>query len=147
MFMKIDTVEGEAQDTKHKKEIDVLAWSWGLANHGSAGTGGGAGSGKVNVQDLTFTKWVDKATPQLFLARCTGKHFKDATLVVRKAGEKPVEYLKIKMDEVLVSGIKSRGSDGEDRLTEDITLNFSKISLDYIPQDDKGALGTAIPMT
>jgi type VI secretion system secreted protein Hcp len=57
--------------------------------------------------------------------------------VVRKAGEKPVEYLKIKMDEVLVSGIESKGSDGEDRLTEDITLNFSKVSLDYLPQDDK----------
>jgi type VI secretion system secreted protein Hcp len=67
--------------------------------------------------------------------------------VVRKAGEKPVEYLKIKMDEVLVSGIESKGSDGEDRLTEDITLNFSKVSLDYLPQDDKDAPGTAIPMT
>jgi type VI secretion system secreted protein Hcp len=61
MFMKIDTVDGEAQDTKHKKEIDVLSWSWGMSNAGSAHAGGGAGAGKVNVQDLTFTKWVDNA--------------------------------------------------------------------------------------
>jgi len=146
MFMKIDTVDGEAQDTKHKKEIDVLSWSWGMSNAGSAHAGGGAGAGKVNVQDLTFTKWVDKATPKLALACCSGKHFKDATLVVRKAGEKPVEYLKIKMDKVFISSISTGGSGGEDRLTENVTLNFSKVSLDYIPQDDKGASGTAIPM-
>jgi type VI secretion system secreted protein Hcp len=147
MFLKIDTVDGEAQDNKHKKEIDVLSWSWGMSNAGSAHAGGGAGAGKVNVQDLTFTKWVDKATPKLALACCSGQHFKDATLVVRKAGEKPVEYLKIKMDVVFVGSISTGGSGGEDRLTENVTLNFSKVSLDYIPQDDKGAPGTAIPMS
>ena len=147
MFMKIDTIDGEAQDTKHKKEIDVLSWSWGMSNAGSAHNGGGAGAGKVNVQDLTFTKWVDKATPKLALACCSGKHFKDATLVVRKAGEKPVEYLKIKMDTVFISSISTGGSGGEDRITENVTLNFSKVVLVYIPQDDKGAPGTPIPMT
>jgi type VI secretion system secreted protein Hcp len=80
------------------------------------------------------------------LAACDGKHFKDATLVVRKAGEKPVEYIKIKMEEVLITSISTGGSGGEDRLTENVTLNFSKVSLDYVPQDDKGAPGTAIPM-
>jgi type VI secretion system secreted protein Hcp len=146
MFMKIDTIDGEAQDSKHKKEIDVLSWSWGMSNSGSAHVGGGSGSGKVNVQDLTFTKWVDSSTPKLALACCSGKHFKDAVLVVRKAGDKPVEYIKIKMDTVLIASLATGGSGGEDRLTENITLNFSKVSLDYVPQDDKGAAGTAIPM-
>jgi type VI secretion system secreted protein Hcp len=146
MFLKIDTIDGEAQDTKHKKEIDVLSWSWGMNNSGSAHVGGGAGAGKVNVSDLTFTKWVDCATPKLALACCSGKHFKDAVLVVRKAGDKPVEYLKIKMDTVLIAGLSTGGSGGEDRLTENVTLNFSKVSMDYVPQDDKGSAGTAIPM-
>jgi type VI secretion system secreted protein Hcp len=110
MFIKIDTVDGEAHDSKHKKEIDVLSWSWGMSNNGSAHVGAGAGSGKVNVQDLTFTKRVDTATPKLALACCAGKHFKEAVLVVRKAGNKPVEYLKIKMDVVLISAISTGGS-------------------------------------
>src|ERR1700737_5208224 len=135
MFIKIDTVDGEAQDSKHKKEIDVLAWSWGMSNSGSAHVGGGAGAGKVNVQDLSFTKWVDSASPKLMLAACDGKHFKDAVLVVRKAGEKPVEYIKIKMEEVLIWAVSTGAWGGEDRLTENITLNFSKVSLDYTPQD------------
>src|SRR6476660_2723852 len=94
MFIKIDTVDGESKDSKHKGEIDVLAWSWGMSNSGSAHTGGGAGAGKVNVQDLSFTKYIDKSSPDLMLACCNGKHFPDANLVVRKAGEKPLEYLK-----------------------------------------------------
>src|ERR1700720_4606474 len=147
MFIKLDTIDGEAQDSKHKKDIDVLAWSWGLSNSGSAHVGGGAGAGKVNVQDLSFTKWVDSASPKLMLAACDGKHFANATLVVRKAGEKPVEYIKIKMEEVLITSISTGGSGGEDRLTENVTLNFAKVSVDYVPQDAKGAAGTAIPMT
>jgi type VI secretion system secreted protein Hcp len=147
MFMKIAGVDGESKDSKHKKDIDVLAWSWGMSNSGSAHVGGGAGAGKVNVQDVSFTKWVDSATPFLALACCDGKHFADAMLVVRKAGEKPVEYLKIKMEEVLITSISTGGSGGEDRLTENVTLNFAKVSLDYVPQDDKGSPGTAIPMT
>src|SRR5260370_14178650 len=94
MFIKIDTIVGEAQDSKHKKEIDVLSWTWGMSNSGSAHSGGGAGAGKVNVQDLTFTKWVDTATPSLALACCNGEHFDNAVLVVRKAGKQAVEYLK-----------------------------------------------------
>jgi type VI secretion system secreted protein Hcp len=147
MFIKIDTVDGESRDKSHTKEIDVLAWSWGISNSGSAHVGGGAGAGKCNIQDISFTKWVDSSTPKLALACCDGKHFKDATLVVRKAGEKPVEYLKIKIEEVLITSISTGGSGGEDRLTENVTLNFAKVSLDYVPQDAKGAAGTAIPMT
>ena len=147
MFIKIDSVNGEAQDSKHKKEIDVLSWSWGLSNNGSAHSGSGAGAGKVSVRDLTFTKWVDRASAVLALACCDGRHFKDAVLVVRKAGEKPVEYIKLKMETVFVSAVSTGASGNGDRLTEEITLNFSKVSLDYVPQDDTGAPGTAIPMT
>jgi type VI secretion system secreted protein Hcp len=146
MFLKINGVDGEAKDDKHKKQIDVLAWSWGMSNSGSAHVGGGAGAGKVNVQDLSVTKWVDSASPKLVLACCNGDHFAEATLFVRKAGgSNPVEYVKIKMQEVFVTSVSTGGSGGEDRLTEHVVLNFSKFNLDYTPQDEKGAGGTAIP--
>ena len=147
MFMKIDTVDGEAQDSKHKKQIDVLHWSWGINNTGSAHNGSGAGAGKANVHDLTFTKWVDTATPALALACCSGKHFKDATLIIRKAGDKPLEYIKIKMETVMITSVSTGGSGGQDRLQENVALNFAKVSLDYVPQNDKGAAGTPIPMS
>jgi len=145
MFIKIGDVKGESKDKTHKETIDVLAWSWGMSNSGSAHVGSGAGAGKVNVQDLSFTKYVDKATPYLMLAACNGKHYDSATLTVRKAGENPVEYIKIVMKEVLITSVTAGGSGGEDRLTENVSLNFAEVTYDYTPQDDKGKAGTAIP--
>src|SRR5215472_13348901 len=124
MFMKIAGVKGESQDKGHMDEIDVLAWSWGMSQSGTTHMGGGGGSGKVNVQDLSFTKYVDVSSPDLLLACCNGKHFTDATLVVRKAGENPLEYIKVKMQEVIIASVSTGGSGGEDRLTENVTLNF-----------------------
>jgi type VI secretion system secreted protein Hcp len=147
MFIKIDGVSGEAQDKAHKDEIDVLAWSWGASNSGSAHVGGGSGSGKVNVQDLSFTKYIDKSSPDLMLACCNGKHYDTATLVVRKAGEKPLEYLTITMTEVLISSISTGGSGGEDRLTENVTLNFGAVKVDYKEQTKSGAAGATPSMS
>src|SRR3954468_17375540 len=141
MFIKIGDLKGESRDSKHKEEIDVLAWSWGLSNSGSAQVGGGAGAGKVNVQDLSFTKWIDKVSPNLMLACCNGKHYADATLVVRKAGEKPLEYVTVTMTEVMVTAVSTGGSGGEDRLTENVTLNFAKVKVDYKEQKADGTQG------
>lgn len=138
IFMKIKDIKGESQDKSHKEEIDVLAWSWGASQSATTHIGGGGGSGKVNVQDLSFTKYIDASSPDLLLACCNGKHLGEALLIVRKAGENPVEYLKIKLTEVIISSISTGGSGGEDRLTEHVTLNFSKVALDYTAQDEKG---------
>lgn len=141
MFIKIGELKGESVDHKHKDSIDVLAWSWGMANSGSTHAGTGSGAGKVNVQDISFTKWLDVSSPELLLAACNGKHFKDAKLTVRKAGEKPLEYLIITMEDVIVTSVSTGGSGGEDRLTENVTLNFGRVKVDYTQQNADGSEG------
>jgi type VI secretion system secreted protein Hcp len=125
MFMKLDKIDGESKDHKHKGSIDVLAWSWGVSNSGSAHTGGGGGAGKANFQDLSFTKWMDKGTTELLIAASNGK--------------KPLEYLKITMEECLVTSVSTGGSGGEDRLTENVTLNFAKVKVEYAEQKPDGS--------
>lgn len=139
MFIRIGTLKGESRDKTHKEKIDVLAWSWGMSNSGTAHTGGGAGAGKANVQDLSITKYIDKSSPSLMLACCKGTHYDDAELIVRKAGDTPVEYVKITLSEVLITAVSTGGSGGEDRLTENVTLNFAKVKVEYTEQDAKGA--------
>ncbi|HTU20111.1 MAG TPA: type VI secretion system tube protein Hcp [Gemmataceae bacterium] len=138
MFIKIGTLEGESTDKTHKGDIDVLAWSWGMSNSGSAGIGGGAGMGKANVQDLSFTKYIDKSSTSLQLACCKGTHYDKAVLVVRKAGDKPLEYLTITMSEVIITAVSTGGSGGEDRLTENVSLNFASVSVIYQEQQKDG---------
>lgn len=142
MFLKFEgaaKIEGESRDSKHAKEIDVLAWSWGMSQSGSSHVGGGSGGGKVSVQDLSVTKYIDSSTHTLLGFCCSGQHLDKATLVVRKAGgNEPVEYLKITMEQVIISSVSTGGSGGEDRLTENISLNFAKYKLEYTPQDEQG---------
>ena len=148
IFIKLEGIEGEAQDKEHKKEIDVLSWSWGMSQNGTMHLGAGGGSGKVSVQDLSITKYVDSASPAIMTYCCNGKQFATAKLTIRKAGgSAPVEYVILELKEVIVTSVSTGGSGGEDRLTENVSLNFAKFSYAYTPQDQKGAAGTKIPMT
>lgn len=145
MFLKLEGIEGESMDSKHGKEIDVLAWSWGLSQSGSYQSGGGGGSGKVNAQDISFTKWIDASSPHLIFRCCNGEPIKTATLVCRKAGKDQQEYLKLTLTDCIVSSVSSGGSGGEDKLTENMSLNFAKFKVEYWPQKEDGSLGSVIP--
>jgi type VI secretion system secreted protein Hcp len=144
-FLKIDGIPGESQDSKHKDEIDVVAWSWGETRPAPPGSaGGGGGAGKVQIQDFTFTAQTSKASPNLMLACASGKHVKSAVLTARKAGGKQAEFLTISLSDILVSSYQAGGSEGEVIPTESVSLNFSKIQLEYRPQKADGSLGAPV---
>ena len=139
MFLDLDKIKGESQDKTWKDKIDILAWSWGMSQSGTMHTGGGGGSGKANFQDISITKYLDKASTDLMKACSKGDHIAKAKLVVRKAGSTPLEYLTIELTGVLISSISTGGSGGEDRLTENITLNFKEFKVKYQPQKADGS--------
>ena len=132
MFLKFDNIDGESVDRAHKDWVDVLAWSWGMSNSGSTHVGGGAGAGKANAQDLSYTSYVDASSVPLMQAVATGQFLKTAFLNVRgSARSSSVEFLKITLSEVLVTSLSTAGSSGDDRLTQNVTLNFAKVEVDY----------------
>lgn len=143
IFLKIEGINGESKDDKHKNEIEVLAWSWAESQSGSAAHGSGMGSGKVEMHDITFTKYVDKATPKLIEKCAKGEHIPKADMVMRKAGGEQKEYLKIHLDDVLISSYSTSGSGGGESPTENISLNFGKITVEYFEQDNKGTMTSA----
>ena len=139
MFLKLDGIKGESKDHKHKDEIHIESFTWGLSQTGTFGSAGGGGAGKVNVHDISITKALDKSTPSLMLMCCNGKHIKEGLITVRKAGEKPLEYLKIKLQDILVSGVQHSGSSGGDLLSEALSLNFAKFQMEYQEQQADGS--------
>jgi type VI secretion system secreted protein Hcp len=147
MFLKIDSIKGDSVDDKHKGEIEVLSWSWGVTQTGTTHSGSGGGAGKANVQDVTITKYLDRASPILLKHCLTGLHVKEAVLTVRKAGGKPLEYLKLKMKEALVSSIQTGGSGSDERLTETVAFNFASVEEEYTPQKADGSGDASIPIT
>jgi type VI secretion system secreted protein Hcp len=140
-FLDIEGIKGESQDDKHKDEIHVSSFSFGVTNTGTGGSNLGSGGGRSNVQDMHFTKLVDASSPNLFQACATGKHFPSATVTVRRAGENPQEYLVYKLTEVFVSSFSTSGHDGGGIAQESVSLNFSKVELSYTPQNADGTPG------
>ena len=141
IILNIDGVTGESLVDGHTDEIDILAWSWGLTQSGTTHMGPGAGGGKVNVQDITMTKYVDLASNDLIKKCCDGTHIASAELYVRKAGgATPIEYLVITFKEIMVTSYSTGGSeDGLDRVQETFSLNFAEFNMTYTKQDATGA--------
>jgi len=138
MFLKLDGIKGESKDHKHEGTIHIESFSWGLNQTGAHGTGGGGGAGKVSVHDISITKFVEKSSPPLLQACASGKHIPNGLITVRKAGEKPLEYLKIKLMDILISSVQFAGH-GSDLLTENVTLNFAKFHVEYQEQKADGS--------
>ena len=143
-FLKIAEIPGESTDSKHKNEIDVKEWHWEQTNSGSHAGGGGGGAGKVVMEDIHFHINTDKSSPKLFLACATGQHIKEAILTCRKAGKQQQEFLKIKLNDLLVSKYHTGGTP-EDVLPKDhFTLNFTKIEITYAAQKADGTLDSPV---
>ena len=138
-FIKIGDLKGESVVDGHTDEIQVLGWQWGMSQTGTTHRGTGGGAGKSDIQDLSFVHYVDTASPNLMLACMNGKHYDEAVLTVRKAGESPLDYLIITMTDLIITSVATGGAKGDEETTENVTINFAKVKVSYQPQDNKGA--------
>jgi type VI secretion system secreted protein Hcp len=143
-FIKFEGIKGESADTKHKDEIDIESWSWGETHEGSHGADGGAGAGKVSMQDFHFVMKLNRASPSLMQACATGQHIKMATLTARKAGKGQQEYLTFKFRDVLISSFQTSGSEETPVPTDSVSFSFVKVEVEYKPEKSDGSLGTPV---
>jgi type VI secretion system secreted protein Hcp len=143
IFAKIGDIKGESFDNKHKGEIEVLSWSWGVSQSAGPTPGGGGGTGRASFSDFHFTHHVDRASPLLLAACATGRHIKDATVSQRNAGEGQQDYLIIKMNDILVTGVQLATSETGDSF-ENVSLKLAKVDLEYKPQLPNGSLDTGV---
>ncbi|VXB38474.1 Protein hcp1 [Burkholderia sp. 8Y] len=144
IFIKINGIDGESQDSAHKNEIEVKSWGWEISQQSNMHMGSGGGAGKATVEDLAFVHLVDRASPNLMKYCLTGKHIDQAVLTVRKAGGNPLEYLKITMSDVIVTRVAPSGSNTDNGITESVRLSFAKVKQEYVVQNAQGGSGGAV---
>jgi type VI secretion system secreted protein Hcp len=142
MFLKLDGIKGESADHKHKGQIDIVSWQWGVSQSGTMAQGGGGGAGKASFSDLTITHAVDASSPVLALYCAGGDHIKEATLINRKAGKDQQEFFVIKMSDILITHVSD--SAGGDVPHESVSLTYAKIEVEYKPQKPDGTLDAGI---
>jgi type VI secretion system secreted protein Hcp len=144
-FLKLDGIDGESHQKGHENEIELQSWSFGETNTGTFARGGGGGAGKVSMQDFHFVMEINKASPKLFQACATGKHIPTAKLTCRKAGETAQEFFKVSFTDLLVSSFQTGGASSSTVVpTDQISLNFAKIEVEYAEQGADGKLKGSI---
>ncbi|PIT53111.1 Hcp1 family type VI secretion system effector [Snodgrassella alvi] len=145
IFLKIDGIDGESPDSQHKNEIQVLNWNWGITQESSMQSGSGLGTGRATVHDLQFEHYIDRASPNLMKYCLSGKHIPEAKLVMRKAGGTPLEYLKLTLNDLIVSSVMPAGSSSDEQNPREmVRLSFSKVKQEYVVQNQQGGSGGTV---
>lgn len=141
VFLKFDGIDGESTDDRHKGEIEVTSWTFGMANSDTPQLGGvGARVGKVRFNNLTFVHRFDKSSPTLMMNMATGRRIPTATLTCRKAGEGQHDFLVVILKDVLVTSGDIQGTSEDGDVQERITLAFGRITVDYTYQQPDGSM-------
>jgi type VI secretion system secreted protein Hcp len=141
IFLKLDGIEGESQDSKHKNEIDVLSYTQAFRNTGAKFTGGSPTTGKVTCGSVTVLKNIDKSSPQLIEAVVLGKHIRKGVITFRKAGKELIEYYVVTMNDVFVEAIDQTDTPDASAIVERVSLNAAKFDFKYTPQKEDGTPG------
>ena len=142
MFLKIGDIKGESTDAKHRDEVDVLAWSWGV-NGPVAGD-----SKKTSVpacsEPLLVEKRVDLATPQLATGAALNTSYPTATLVVRRPGAKqPIDAVVLSLKGVTVKSLVN-GGDADGEMKEQLKLGYASATFTYTSQKADGSAGASV---
>ncbi len=144
IFLNLTGIAGESQDASHKDEIEVMSWEWAMHQASSMHSGSGGGAGKATVSDLVFDHRIDRASPNLLKYCLTGKHIDSATLVVRKAGGSPLEYFKLTMGDVIVTGVAPVIKETMPTGMEEVSLSFARVKQEYVLQNRQGGSGGTV---
>ena len=144
VYLTVDGVEGEATAAGFEGQIVLDSFQLGANNPTSIGAGGGAGSGKVTLSNFTVSKRTDASSVPLFLACCSGTHFANAEVTIRRAGGEQIEFLKYTFDTLFVEDISWSGGTGDEGPMETLSLAYGSVEMTYTPQNADGTAGAAI---
>ena len=141
-FLKLSTIPGESTDDKHVEWIEIQSFNSGVSQAaGSAGVSalGGQTGGRADFSEFSVVKFIDKASPKLFLAACTGEHIPTTTLEICKAGGDKQLFLKVSMTDVVIASYRPGGSakGAETVPLEEIAMRFGSIKWEYTALDGK----------
>ena len=145
MFLKLKNpdVTGEATDTEHKGEIDVVSWSWGIQSSRDVSTGKAAAKFKLN--ELLIVKRIDRSSPVLMQIAKNNKVVEQATLTLRKAGTTQLTFFTVELKNARVTAVnvqcENTTTQTSTEVVERVNFGFDHVTITYTPQGSTGAKG------
>lgn len=145
IFLSVQTkragkVAGESVAVGHENEIQLRGWSWGMS--ASSAIGSTQATARRSYKALTVVKSIDAATTPLMSALATNDEVKEARLSMRKAGGQQDDYFVVTLNGARVASVDHVVS-AEGTSTESVAFTFTKIRVEYYPQQGSGQRGGA----
>lgn len=139
-FIEIDSIDGESEQKGFEKQIEVLDFHWGVTQPRSASASAQTAE-RAHFGDLTFYKFMGKASPGLAHACATGKRLKKAKLEVRLPRSKDnvrLLHSEYELFDPIITSVRtgSRGF-GESLFIEEVSLSYTKITWRHFKKDVK----------
>ncbi|AUX94339.1 Hcp family type VI secretion system effector [Mixta gaviniae] len=141
LFLKIDGIQGEAKDANHKGWITLSGFNWGASQPGNMQTGGGGGAGRVTWRDLMVNAPVDRATPAVAHYLAAGRHINKVELSACKAGDPQIEYMRITLEEVILTNVSYSGAAGAVQINMAYHFQAASVRQQYWEQTESGGKG------
>jgi type VI secretion system secreted protein Hcp len=140
-------ITGDVTATGYEKWLEVDSFQWGVGRGiGSAqGSSGNREASTPSISEITVTKRQDESSGKLLQECYNGVGTATVTITFVRTGSPATEYLSFILTNVMISGLSM--SSGGDRPSESLSLNFTKIEVDIIPQNADGTAGSKFPVT
>lgn len=143
MYVKFEdpAIEGGSTAAEHAKDLEILSWSHSFTQptKNTRSTAGGGTVEQANHSKLTFAKYLDSSTNALLKHCWSGKSIGKATLTCHRASgaedNKPVEYLKVIMEHVVIANYSISAGAGNVPI-ENIALDYGIIQYNYVNQKE-----------
>lgn len=140
-YLKIDGVNGESEDERHRNWIEVQGVLYAVhqPRADAISTAGGHTTGRADLYPITFTKLADLASPVLLQTCAAGKTLPKAYFEFMRAdGDgKPIPYFKIELENLIIASITPDSGEGG-IIAERVQLAYAKIKWHYLKQSIRG---------
>ena len=149
IFLHVQTkragkIKGEATTEGHKDDIGVYTWGWGVAANTAIGST--VSTARRSYRNLVLTKGIDSASTALLSALVSNDEVREARLTLRKGGGKALDYFRMVLKEARIVAIDIEvHADG--RPLERVSIAFTKVEIEYLPQESAGSSGGAFIFT
>jgi type VI secretion system secreted protein Hcp len=145
VYLQIDGIKGESNDSAHTGWIEVATAQWGVVQpilNAPGSATGGRTTGRSEYRSMSISKLADLASPVLMQHCSTGKTIPKAKLEFMRAdGDgKRVKYYEVELENVLIASMEQMVAEGS-FLHDSIGLLFSKVKWRYTQQKIGGGIG------
>jgi type VI secretion system secreted protein Hcp len=144
IHLSLAGIKGESTHPRHKDEIALESWSWGVdaANPLASGS-----VGKPTFQSLSFAHRVDAASPLLWRACVIAQAIPEGVLTVARPMASAGDYLMLRLTGIVIAGISLSDAAADTQPPyEAVILNFATFEYTYRPQLANGSFGAAVTL-